>query len=228
MRQSALTSRGVRLSDFSHVIFDLDGVLLDTEKLYTQATQAVVGEFGKIFDWGLKSQMMGRHELDAARLLVATLELPISAEEYLQRQLPIAQQLFRVATEVPGAEAFVRGLHDNGQVLAVGTSSTLALFELKTGHHPWFSLFSAVVSGDHPDVRALKPAPDIFLAAARAISAKPAHCLVLEDSPAGVSAARAAGMAVIAIPDAALPDARFAEADLIVRSYAELRERLSG
>ena len=217
----------VLLSAFSHVIFDLDGVLLDTEKLYTEATQRVVGEFGKTFDWALKSRMMGRDELAAARVLVQTLELPISAEEYLERQLPIAEALFRVAAEIPGAEAFVGSLRQRGHVLAVGTSSTLRLFQLKTGHHAWFSQFSAVISGDHPEVRALKPAPDIFLAAARAIAADPKRCLVVEDSPAGVSAARAAGMSVVALPDAALPDARFAEADLIVRSYAELRERLT-
>jgi pseudouridine 5'-phosphatase len=217
----------VNLSDYSHVIFDLDGVLLDTEKLYTQATQTVVGEFGKTFDWSLKSQMMGRHELEAAALLVDTLELPITPEEYLRRQLPIAEGLFRSAEEIQGAEAFVAALGARGHRLAVGTSSTLRLYQLKTSHLAWFSAFSAVVSGDHPEVKALKPAPDIFLAAARAIGGEPAHCLVVEDSPAGVLAARAAGMSVVAIPDVALEATLFEAADLIVRSYAELRERLS-
>ena len=217
----------MQLSDFSHVIFDLDGVLLDTEKLYTEATQRVVAEFGKTFDWELKSRMMGRHELSAAQLLVDTLTLPISAAEYLERQLPIAEALFRSCRELQGAQAFVELLTSRGHTLAVGTSSTRRLYELKTGHLPWFSAFSAVVTGDHPEVRELKPAPDIFLAAARAIAGAPARCLVLEDSPAGVLAARAAGMSVIAIPDLALPAARFSEAHLIVRSYAELRERLN-
>ncbi len=214
------------LSDYSHVIFDLDGVLLDTEKLYTEATQSVVGPYGKTFDWTLKSLMMGRHEREAAELLVKTLELPITAEEYLRRARPIAEGLFPSATELPGAESFVAKLVERGHVLAVGTSSTRRLYDLKTSHLPWFEFFSAVVSGDHPEVRALKPAPDIFLAAARAIAADPARCLVIEDSPAGVLAARAAGMSVIAIPDAALPRERFAEAQLIVRSFAELRARL--
>ena len=217
----------MNLSDFSHVIFDLDGVLLDTEKLYTEATQRVVGEFGKTFDWSLKSQMMGRHELEAAQLLVDTLGLPISAAQYLERQLPIAEALFLSAEELAGAQAFVEALAARGHVLAVGTSSTRRLYELKTKHLPWFSAFSAVVSGDHPEVRELKPAPDIFLAAARASAGDPARCLVVEDSPAGVLAARAAGMSVIAIPDAALPDERFQQADLIVRSYAEMRQRLN-
>ena len=217
----------MNLSDFSHVIFDLDGVLLDTEKLYTEATQRVVGEFGKTFDWSLKSQMMGRHELEAAQLLVDTLGLPISAAQYLERQLPIAEALFLSAEELAGAQAFVEALAARGHVLAVGTSSTRRLYDLKTKHLPWFSAFSAVVSGDHPEVRELKPAPDIFLAAARASAGDPARCLVVEDSPAGVLAARAAGMSVIAIPDAALPDERFQEANLIVRSYAEMRQRLN-
>ena len=217
----------MNLSDFSHVIFDLDGVLLDTEKLYTEATQRVVGEFGKTFDWSLKSQMMGRHELEAAQLLVDTLGLPISAAQYLERQLPLAEALFLSAEEVAGAQAFVEALAARGHVLAVGTSSTRRLYDLKTKHLPWFSAFSAVVSGDHPEVRELKPAPDIFLAAARASAGDPARCLVVEDSPAGVLAARAAGMSVIAIPDAALPDERFQQADLIVRSYAEMRQRLN-
>jgi len=216
----------VILSDYSHVIFDLDGVLLDTEKLYTEATQSVVGRYGKTFDWSLKSLMMGRHEREAAELLVQTLELPITADEYRRLSTPIAESLFPTATELPGAQAFVEELAERGLALAVGTSSTRRLYDLKTGHLPWFRLFSAVVSGDHPEVRALKPAPDIFLAAARAIAGDPARCLVIEDSPAGVLAARAAGMSVIAIPDPALPDERFAEAQLIVRSYAELRAHL--
>ena len=88
----------VILSDYSHVIFDLDGVLLDTEKLYTEATQSVVGQYGKTFDWSLKSLMMGRHEQEAAELLVETLELPITAEEYRLRFAPIAEGLFGAAT----------------------------------------------------------------------------------------------------------------------------------
>ena len=217
----------MNLSDYSHVIFDLDGVLLDTEKLYTQATQAVVDEWGKTFDWTLKVQMMGRHELEGAELLVQTLGLPISAEEYLRRQVPIIEELFLSAAEIGGAEAFVAALAARGHRLAVGTSSLRRLYDLKTAHLPWFSAFSAVVSGDHPEVKRLKPAPDIFLAAARAIDGSPERCLVLEDSPAGVQAARAAGMTVIAIPDAALGVERFEHAHLVVRSYAELREHLN-
>ena len=64
----------------THVIYDLDGLLLDTERLYTEATRDIARRYGKTFDWSLKSRMMGRHELEAAQLLVETLELPITAE----------------------------------------------------------------------------------------------------------------------------------------------------
>ena len=106
---------------------------------------------------------------------------------------------------------------------AIATSSERAVFEIKrTRHAHWFSLFTAVVTGDDPRVGAGKPAPDIFLVAAGDIGADPAACLVFEDSPAGVEAAAAAGMQVVALPDPAVERERFAGADLVVDSFAEL------
>ncbi len=191
----------MRLSrPFTHVIFDLDGVLLDTEPLYTQATQAIVSEFGKVFDWSVKGDMIGRSALDGARYLAEKLELPIEPEEYLRRRKPILDELFLTAQEMPGARALVEMLSARVPV-ALATSSTEEQFQLKTRHHPWFADFSPVVCGDDPRVKQLKPAPDIFLVTAEELGAGPADCLVFEDSLAGVAAARAAGMQVIAMPD---------------------------
>jgi pseudouridine-5'-monophosphatase len=78
------------------------------------------------------------------------------------------------------------------------------------------------VCGDDPRVARAKPAPDIFLAAAQDLGAPPADCLVFEDSPFGVEAARAAGMQVIALPDPAMDRARYAPADAIVAGFGEL------
>jgi len=96
------------------------------------------------------------------------------------------------------------------------------VFELKTQRHPWFAHFDAIVCGDDPLVKNPKPAPDIFLAAARDLGAAPADCLVFEDSPFGVEAARAAGMQVIALPDPAMDRGRYAHADAIVTGFGEL------
>jgi pseudouridine-5'-monophosphatase len=204
------------LTACSHVIFDLDGVLLDTEPLYTQATQAVVGEFGCTFDWSIKGDMIGRSAMDGARYLKQKLKLPIEPEEYLRRRKPILERLFETAPEMPGARALVEGLLSRGIPLGLATSSDARHYQIKTSRHDWFSQFKTVVCGDDVRVSALKPAPDIFLVTAADLGAKPESCLVFEDSLAGVAAARAAGMQVIAMPDPNMDAARYTQADLVI------------
>ena len=206
------------------VIYDLDGVLLDTEPLYTQVTQEIVGRYGKTFDWSIKSQMIGRPSLESARTLVAALELPISPEEYLSERAVRLEQLFRDAPAMLGAERFTREVAAHGLPQAVATSSERRLFELKTlRHQRWFEIFRAIVTGDDPRVHTGKPAPDIFLRAAEDLGVAPAECLVFEDAPAGVAAARSAGMQVVALPDPGMDRARYFDADLVVDAFADVR-----
>ena len=207
---------------FSHVIFDLDGVLLDTEPLYTEATQRIVGDYGKRFEWSLKREMMGRNSLEAAEHLVRSLSLPISAAEFLQRSAPILESLFAASVELTGARALVQKLAERGVPMAIATSSSRRLYGLKSAHHDWFGVFAAVVCGDDPRIKALKPAPDIFLVAAEDLGATPEQCLVFEDSIAGVEAALAAGMQVIAVPDPNNDPERFSGAQRVIRGHAEL------
>ena len=217
-----------RLRPVHHVIFDLDGVLLDTEPLYTRATQAIVGQYGKVFDWAVKGDMIGKSSLEGARYLVQRLNLPISAEAYLARRAPLLDRMFPEVDELPGARAFVEALARRDVPMAVATSGERALTELKlTRHGAWFSAFRAIVHGDDPRVGALKPAPDIFLVAASELDADPASCLVFEDSLAGVAAARAAGMQVVALPDPEMDASRYSDADVVVSGWAALdAERL--
>lgn len=206
----------------THVIFDLDGVLLDTEPVYTRATQQVVGEYGKLFDWSIKGDMIGKSSLEGARYLVRVLDLPLEPETYLERRRPLLDAMFPSVSEMPGARQFVLSLAARGVPMAVATSAEARLTRLKLERHAWFSAFRAVISGDDPRVERLKPAPDIFLVAAAELDAKPEACLVFEDSPAGVRAARAAGMQVVALPDPALEASRFADADHFARGFSEL------
>jgi len=185
----------------THVLFDLDGVLLDTEGLYTEATQTIVGRFGKTYTWEIKREAMGRDAHTSARIVLQRLSVPLTSDEFLAERRPILEALVARCRAMDGAEAFVRTLVKSGVPVAVATSSDRGLYELKVRTHPWFDLFGAVVCGDDPRVRAQKPAPDIFLVAARELRADPARCLVFEDSLAGVEAGLAAGMRVVALPD---------------------------
>jgi pseudouridine-5'-monophosphatase len=205
------------------VIFDLDGVLLDTEHFYTEVTEEICREYGKTFDWSIKSNMIGRPSLESARYLVDELSLPITAEEYLERRAIRLDELFPLAKEKPGAEAFTRELASRGVPIAVATSSERHLFERKTlEHQDWFSVFGAIVVGDDPRVKRGKPAPDVFLVAAGELGARSAECVVFEDAPAGLAAAHAAGMQVVAIPDDGMDRSRYLDAELVIRAYRDL------
>ena len=208
----------------SHFIFDLDGVLLDTEPFYTRATQTVVERYGKTFDWAIKANMIGRPALDSARYLVEALELPIPPRKYLEERQQELERLFPEAEEIAGAEAFTRSARAAGIMQGVATSSERRLFECKTRRHrAWFSLFETVVCGSDERLQAGKPAPDIFLLAASELGAPVRDCLVFEDSPVGVEAARAAGMQVVAVPDPHLEAGLLADADLVIENFCDLR-----
>ena len=125
------------------VLFDLDGVLLDTEPLYSDATQAVLDGYGKRFEWSLKRDMIGRSDIEGAELLVSRLGLPLSAREYLALYEPLLEGLFATVPPMPGAEDLVAALHSRGVPQAVATSSRLRLFELKSKPHAWFARFES-------------------------------------------------------------------------------------
>jgi pseudouridine-5'-monophosphatase len=204
------------------VLFDLDGVLLDTEPLYTEATQAIVGRYGKTYDWSLKPYTMGRDARLSSRLILERFGIPLSPDEFLTARAPILEALLAASPIMRGAERFVRSLQTDGVPMAVATSSERRLFDIKTRPHAFFDAFRAVVCGDDPRVAAKKPAPDIFLAAAADLGATPSCCVVIEDSPAGVEAALAAGMRVIALPDPAMSTDHYRGAHRIVTGYDTL------
>lgn len=206
----------------THVLFDLDGVLLDTEGLYTQATQAVVERYGKTYDWALKVQTMGREARAGARLIVERLGIPLTADELLAERNPILEALIASSPAMAGAEEFVHRLAAKGVPMAVATSSDRRLYDIKIRPHAWFARFAAVVCGDDPRVLAKKPAPDIFLVAARELGADPAQCLVFEDSPAGVEAALAAGMRVVALPAPQAGREHYADAHQVFSGWADV------
>jgi pseudouridine-5'-monophosphatase len=210
------------LPKITHVIFDMDGLLLDTEPFYTEAARRIAARYGKVFEWSLKSRMIGLRSADSAKLFLAHLEIPLSVPEYLALRRACLEELFPGAEPLPGAVALTRHLHRHGVPQAVASSSDRHYFELKTSRHrEWFSIFQCIVVGDDPEVKHGKPAPDVFEVAARRLGAPPASCLVFEDAPAGVDAARQAGMYVVAVPDPNMERAAYSRAHAVLGSLEE-------
>jgi len=207
------------MPDITHVIWDLDGTLLDTEPSYLAAIGAIAATHGREFTAEIRQQMMGRPSPVAARIFVEALGLPLTPEEFIATRDIALETMFRDCLPMPGARALSDHLRLHGVPQAIATSSSRRTLPYKiVRHEEWFATFGAVVTGD--EVEHGKPAPDIFLRAAAQIGASPASTLVFEDSPLGVAAALAAGMHVVATPEEIFRD-RVGDAHLVLTSLEE-------
>jgi HAD superfamily hydrolase (TIGR01509 family) len=181
-------------------LFDLDGLLLDTEPLHARAWQEAAAHFGTNLGPTQLRQLRGRRRHDCAEQVLRWIEADGGRCDgpgaLLAVRQPIAEQLLPLARPLPGAEQLVRRCHDLGVPMALATSSAKAAVERKAAPHPWLALISTRVHGDDPALGAGKPAPDVFLVAAERLRVDPRRCWAFEDSPAGAQAASAAGCLV--------------------------------
>lgn len=206
----------------THVIFDLDGLLLNTESIHAAVNQIIAQRYGKVYGPEAKAQVVGKRALESSQAFVDALALPMTAEACLDARYELLWERYSQARLLPGAQRLTEHFQRVGVPMAIATSSHTKNFALKTVHHQdWLGLFAQVVRGDDRELKAGKPAPDIFLLAAQRLGAKPEHCLVFEDSPAGLEAARRAGMAVVVVPDPDLCREQFDGADERLNSLEE-------
>lgn len=206
----------------THVIYDMDGLLLDTESLHERVNSEVANRYGKTFNIAAKMAIAGRPTLDSARILVELLQLPMTAAEYLIERNQLLYPLYSTAQVLPGTIELIQHLAHHNIPQAIASSSTRHHFEMKTlNHQQWLQLFEITTLGDDPEIELGKPAPDIFLLAAKRLKANPQQCLVFEDSVAGMEAAIAAGMSVVVIPDVVFDPQLFKAADQILGSMIE-------
>ena len=205
------------------VVFDVDGVLVDTEHLWDEVREALTEEWGGRYTPEAQEAMMGMSSPEWSRYLHETVGLR-EPPEVINKEV-VRRMLARYETDlpvVPGAVEAVRRLAEEGLPLAVASSSNRELIDAVLRRLALDAVFEVSVSSE--EVARGKPAPDVYLETARRLGVDPNRCLAVEDSASGIRAAHAAGMRVIAYPNRHYPPAQdaLALASRVVRSLSEL------
>ena len=177
-------------------LFDLDGLLLDTEPLHGRGWWEAAAHFGTQLSEAQLMQLKGRRRLDCAAQVDAWLAKPVGAEALLAVQQPIVRALLPDAASMPAAQELVAHCHNQGIPMALVTSSSSVAVEFKAAPHPWLEQIQERIYGDDPYLEAGKPDPAPFRLAAQRLGLRPKDCWALEDSPAGSQSAHGAGCQV--------------------------------
>ena len=204
------------------VIFDLDGVLLDSEQVWDEAREQLAKERGGRWHENAQRDMMGMSSVEWSRYMHDVIGLPEPPEEISREVVERMAKLYREHLPVvPGAREAVERLAARWP-LGLASSSNRELIDLALELLGVKHRFKATVSSE--EVTRGKPAPDVYLEAARRLGVDPTHAAAIEDSENGIRAAKASGMRVIAIPNQHFPpaDDALTQADVLLRSLEEL------
>lgn len=198
------------------VLFDNDGLTLDSEVCWTRAERKLFARHGHEFTPADKAELLGSAADHAASILARRLEQPGQGWALLGELNELMESELDEVDPMPGAVALLDALRAAGIPVGMATNSPRSLVDRALAASGIAARFDHVVAAD--EVAAPKPAPDLYLASAAALGVDPAACVVLEDSPTGVQAGRAAGAFVIGIPS--LPGIEL-DAHLVASSLAD-------
>jgi HAD superfamily hydrolase (TIGR01509 family) len=210
--------------DLRAVVFDLDGVIANTEDLYEQAGEAVLGRRGKTYDAELREQIMGRPVVDAIRIMIDCHSLSDTVDDLMLECAEVLQQLIATSlAPMPGAVSLINNLQATNFPIAVATSATPeyadnVLTQLNLKQQFRFILTAA-------DIRHGKPDPEIYLLAAARLGIAPSQMMVLEDSANGCRAAVDAGAFTIAVPNRHTHNHNFSGARFVADTLNDPRIR---
>ena len=203
------------------VIFDMDGVLVDSEPIHTEVLQGILADEG--FDYSIEEVLqdgLGRSFPSQMGELIDRLQLDKPLEHYASLfEESILLRLSREAGPAPGADHLLGELNQRGYKLGLASSSASGIVHGTLAILGFQDRFEVLVSGDMAG--ASKPAPDIFLLAADRLGVLPEECVVVEDSPRGVEGAKRAGMFVVAVRTRPVPESEIANADRVINSLEE-------
>ncbi len=211
------------------VVFDLDGVIVDSEQVWDDVREEYVLETGGTYTASATRDMMGMSSVEWSRYMADELGVPGSPEE-INAEI-VRRMLARYGDAPPLIDGAVEAVHMAAArwPLAIASSSNPELIEVVLRAAGLREFFPVTVSSQ--EVARGKPAPDVYLEAADRLAVEPARCAAVEDSHNGIRAAKAAGMRVVAVPNLHFPpdEEALARADVVVRSVAALTpELLSG
>jgi HAD superfamily hydrolase (TIGR01509 family) len=208
---------------FRAVIFDLDGVLADSEPWWNDIDAKLLGEYGVAYRGEYHRNVLGVSYRLALEFYKKTFGLSVPTEELMRRRGEIAAEFFADRVGLfSSTKATLEELRQMNLHLAVATSSVSASARPFLDRHRLTAFFDVIVTGE--EIERGKPAPDIYLRAAEKLGVTAEACLVIEGALSGVAAARAAGMRVAAIPDTRFVDAHEyeKEADYVLGSLSEI------
>jgi HAD superfamily hydrolase (TIGR01509 family) len=202
------------------VVFDMDGVIIDSEPLWSEAERQLLARRNLTYSQDLKPLLMGLDSREAVRILKKHYDLGEPVEELVHERNQLVSELIQQHGQpIPHVLELIQRVRDGGLKAVVASSSPYSLVELvvdKLGIGPFLDL---VLSGD--EVSRGKPAPDIYDTVAKTLGVAPECCLVIEDAPNGVRAAKAAGMRCLAITTGA-GKVELAAADQVVEDFRSL------
>ncbi|MFI7009472.1 HAD family hydrolase [Streptomyces sp. NPDC050145] len=205
------------------VVFDLDGTLVDSEPNYFRAAIGTLARYGVTdFTWADHEKYVGISTLETIGIWKRRYGITAPADELLADMNARYLELARAETHVfPQMRLFVEHLHAEGVPMIVASGSSPETIDAILAGTGLTGLLSRYVSAD--EVEHGKPAPDVFLEAARRLGVAPGHCVVLEDAAPGAAAAHAAGMRCIAVPYVAAQagDPAFTTVDLLFKGGQE-------
>jgi HAD superfamily hydrolase (TIGR01509 family) len=204
------------------VVFDLDGIIIDSEHVWDDVRQELAEERGGRWHDDASRDMMGMSSPEWSRYMREVIGLQQPPEEINAEVVRRMEAVYRERLPlIPGAAEAVERLADRWP-LGLASSSNRELIDLALDASGLGRWFGATVSSE--EVPRGKPAPDVFLEAARRLDARPERCAAIEDSENGILSAKAAGMRTIAVPNPQFPPAEsaLAEADLVLGSIREL------
>ena len=205
------------------VIFDMDGVLVDSTEIHTAAHNSVLVKYGynlKDVPADVFSGIIGRPVLNSCQLFVEYFKLPLSAEEYYRERQEYFFGNIKMIKQMEGAADLVKSLKDAGYKTAIATSGVKEYVEVVLDHLNIRSVIDVFVSSDN--LEKPKPDPDIYLKTAAKLNVRPAECVVIEDSKHGVEAAKNAGMKCVGIEEGEVEGQDISRADVIVKNMKTL------